>query len=303
MNFFDLFPISYRNFAVAAFAVVLGVISHMPVSSAQNWDAIEIKSQAVRPNLFMLQGKGGNIGLLNGSDGAVLIDSQFAPLSEKLLIHIEQLGVTKPRFLVNTHWHRDHTDGNANFAGTGLEILAHRHVRDRLENRGSAGESSGLPALTFQEQMTLYLNEEKIDLHYVGPAHTDGDVIVHFVGLDVIHMGDTYFNGLYSFFDRSSGGSFDGLVAALNKGLQLAGPNTLIIPGHGKLSTIEELRWHRDHLVEIGERVRQAMLAGLDRSDFIAGLPTVDIEADYGGSFKVMKAEKFLALVWDDLAS
>ena len=274
-------------------------------ANAQNWAAVEIRTVPVADGLFMLQGRGGNIGVSVGDDGVFLIDDQFAPLNDKILAAIKALSDQPVRFLLNTHWHGDHTGGNEAFGKAGTVIVAHDRVRDRLAQKlargGEADGTAGLPVITFSESITFHLNGEAVVVTRQPPAHTDGDAIVHFPEANVLHMGDIYFNGLYSFFDGSSGGSFDGMIAALDWALARADDETRIIPGHGALSDRRELEDHLTRLKAIRARTQAAIDKGQSLRDFVASKPTADFETTYTGSYKVMEADKFLSLVYTDL--
>ncbi len=275
---------------------------------ADQWEKVEIKQKALSKTVTMLTGRGGNMALSVGPEAVVLVDDQFAPLTEKIQAAIAERTARPVDFVLNTHWHGDHTGGNENFGRAGALIFAHERVRERLLDRHFAEQAGGfledprLPVVTFSEAISFHLNGEEIRVLHVQPAHTDGDAIVHFTGSDVIHLGDVFFNGLYSFFDRGSGGSFTGMIAALEQGLALAGPRTKIIPGHGPLASRFDLAEHIQRLKEIRARTLRAIEAGQSKEDFIASQPTADLEAAFLGRYKVMPAEKFLGLVYDDLA-
>ena len=293
--------------AVLGVAIFAGLVA--PVQSrAQSFADVTVRAIQLSDGIYMLTGRGGNIGLSVGADGAYLIDDQFAPLTEKILAAVAAITDQPIRFVINTHWHQDHTGGNENLGNRGAVILAHDHVRRRLLARNFPDQSDSfvsspsLPVITFNDVVTLHLNGESVRIFKVPAAHTDGDVIVHFTGSNVIHMGDLFFNGLYTFFDRSSGGSFDGMIAALSIGLELADEETRIIPGHGPLATRRDLEAHRDRMVEIRARTLAAIEAGTSVKDFIAAEPTADLAAAYDGTYQVMKPEKFLEIVYQDLS-
>jgi glyoxylase-like metal-dependent hydrolase (beta-lactamase superfamily II) len=221
-------------------------------AAQQNFDSAQIVTQQVAPGIYMLIGPGGNIGVSAGEDGVFLIDDQYAPLTERVLAALAAITDEPVRFVLNTHWHQDHTGGNENLGGAGALIVAHENVRVRmsveqmLEFGGQAtrvppSPKAALPVVTFAEDVTLHLNGHEIHAFHVDHAHTDGDAIVHFRDADVVHMGDVYFNGGFPFIDTSSGGSIDGVIAAVDETLALIGADTKVIPGHGPLATRADL--------------------------------------------------------------
>jgi glyoxylase-like metal-dependent hydrolase (beta-lactamase superfamily II) len=287
----------------------------------QDFSKVEIKTIQLGQGLAMLQGAGGNIGVSVGPDGVFLIDDQYAPLSKKIRtairVWIGELAKEQNakasrddiRFVLNTHWHGDHTGGNENLGESGALIIAHDHVRDRLRteqflslgNRQiPAAPKLAWPILTFDEGVTFHLNGHTIEAIHVEAAHTDGDAIVYFHESDVLHMGDTYFAGMYPFIDTSSGGGIDGMIAAANRGLAIAGTKTRIIPGHGPLSTRRDLEATRDMLVNVRDRVLKLLESGHDRDQVVAEHPTQSHDEAYGGGF--MKPGMFTGIVYDSLA-
>ena len=256
---------------LVSFALVFAVA---PAAAAQvNYDTVQVRTVKVGDGVYMLQGAGGNIGVSVGSDGVILIDDQFAPLSDKIKAAVAALG-GPIRFLLNTHWHGDHTGGNENFAKSGVVIVAHENVRRRmsveqfvaaLNQRVPASPTGALPVVTFTDAVTFYLNGDSINVFHVAPAHTDGDAIIWFRRANVIHMGDTFFNGRYPLIDLSSGGSIDGMVGAADRVLAVADANTKIIPGHGPLGDRAALQAYRTMLATIRDRIRQAVTAGRTR--------------------------------------
>jgi len=280
------------------------------VAAQQDFDKVEIKTFDLGSGLAMLQGAGGNIGVSTGPDGVFLIDDQYAPLTEKILAAIRQLSEEPVRIVVNTHWHGDHTGGNENLGGAGVLILAHHQVRARLSHEQfiairnlkiPASAKSAWPVVTFEEGITLHLNGQTIEVTHVEPAHTDGDSIVYFREADLLHMGDTYFAGMYPFIDTSSGGRIDGMIAAADRGLAIAGPKTRIIPGHGPLSSREDLSRTREMLISIRDRVRNLIGEGLDRNQVVAKKPSAEFDDLYGGGF--MKPDNFVGIVFDSLGT
>lgn len=266
-----------------------------------------IETTRLSEAVHMLRGRGGNIAISVGVDGVVMIDDQFAPASKVIADAVAAIDKRPIRFVVNTHWHGDHTGGNKNFKAMGATIVAHANVRAEMIGRwfkdanGAFVASDALPTITFSDRISFHLNGETIEIVKVPASHTDGDAIVHFTGSDVLHMGDVFFNGLYTFFDGSSGGRFAGMIEALEIGLSLAGPDTKIIPGHGALATRDDLERHLGHLKVIRERTLAAIAQGQPVDEFIASRPTADLEQAFDGTYKVMAAEKFLRFVYVSL--
>ena len=262
----------------------------------------------VAEGVYMLMGEGGNIGLSVGDDGVFAIDSQFAPLTEKIQAAIATLSDEPIRFLLNTHWHFDHTGGNENFTNTGTVIVAHNNVRERMSrDQFIAGlgmevptsSPAALPIVTFSEDITFHFNGETIHANHVNPAHTDGDSIVHFASANVIHTGDVYFNGLYPFIDVSSGGGIDGMIAAVDRVLAMADDETQIIPGHGALSTKAELADYRVMLVTVRDRMQAAIASGASIEEILAMDLNADYDATLGNGF--LTPEQFTRILYADL--
>ncbi len=240
--------------------------------------------------LHMLTGQGGNIGVLSGPDGVFMIDDQFAPLSEKILAAVAGISDQPLRFVVNTHWHFDHTGGNQNMAKEGAMLVAHDNVRVRMSTDQKvaafgrtvpAAPKEALPVLTYQDGVTFHLNGQAIHLMHIPGAHTDGDTIIHFPGADLVHMGDTLFNGFYPFIDVGSGGNINGMIAAIDRVMEFAGPETKIIPGHGPLADKAALKRNRDMLATVRSRVMEQAKAGKTLEDIIA----MDLMADYNAQW------------------
>ena len=257
-------------------------------------------------SIHMITGRGGNIAVSVGPDGVVMIDDQFAPASKAIAAAIKAIDDRPIRFVINTHWHGDHTGGNKNFTALGATIVAHDNVRAEMLRRwfkDSEGfvASDAMPTVTFRDRISFHLNGETVEITKVPASHTSGDAIVHFTGSDVLHMGDVFFNGLYTFFDGSSGGRFDGMIESLKIGQEIAGPDTKIVPGHGGLASRRDLERHIERLEIVRQRTVDAIANGVSKQDFIASKPTQDLEDDFGAGYKVMDAAKFLQLVYYDL--
>ena len=227
--------------AIAAFA-----LAALPAPAQQDFSKVEIKATKLTGTTYMLTGAGGNIGLSAGEDAVFVIDDQFAPLTPRILAAIAAITPKPVKFVLNTHWHFDHTGGNENLGKAGAIIVAHHNVRKRMSTdqviefinmKTRPDPKEALPVLTFSADMTFHINGEEVRAIHMPNAHTDGDSVVHFTGSDVVHMGDIYFNGFYPFIDAESGGSADGVVAACDKVLAFVTDKTRIIPGHGPLSS------------------------------------------------------------------
>ena len=272
----------------------------------QNFDQVQIQTEKLADGVYMLTGSGGNIGVCAGEDGVLMIDSQYAPLTEKIRAAVDAISDQPIRFLINTHWHSDHTGGNENLAKKGAVIFAHENVRKRMSTNQSifgndvpASSKAALPVVTFDQGMTFYLNGNEIELLHIPHAHTDGDVLVHFPKPDVLHTGDIYFEGMYPFIDVSSGGSIDGMIRAVDKVLAMIDEDTIIIPGHGPLSNKEKLQGYRKMLATIRERVAQHLNDGKTLEEILAARPTQEFDAAMGQGF--MNGERFVGLVYDSL--
>ena len=270
---------------------------------------VEIKTTEVGDGIYMLTGQGGNMGVSAGPDGVFLIDDQFAPLSEKIKSAIAALADQPVRFLLNTHWHPDHTGGNETMGKAGTVIVAHNNVRKRLavdnfiEMFGMdapATDITGLPVITFDSSLTFHLNGGEIIVSHVSNAHTDGDSIVWFRDVNVIHTGDIYFAGMYPFIDTDSGGSIAGTINALEQVLAMSDDKTVIIPGHGPVSNKSSLLAYTDMLKTISSTIGK-MIAGQSTLEQIqAAEPTRDFDGKYGDGF--IKNTAFVDMLYKDMA-
>lgn len=288
--------------------LAVAVLAAAPAAAQQDFSAVEIKADKLAEGVYMLTGAGGNLGLSVGKSGAFLIDGQYGPLSEKILAAVKAINPEPLRLLLNTHWHGDHVGGNENLSRAGALLVAHENVRRRMSSeqfmkpfgrKVPPSPEGALPVVTFADAVTFYWNGDEIRAFHVDPAHTDGDVVVHFVKADVIHMGDLFFNGGYPFIDTSSGGRIDGVIAAADKVLALAGANTKIIPGHGPLATKTDLQSYRDTLSTLRGRIAGLKASGKTRDEVVAAKPTADHDAKLGAGF--MKGDVWVGLVYDSL--
>ena len=280
-----------------------------PVWAQQDFSTVEIETVPVADGVYMLVGAGGNIGLSVGEDGAFVIDDQYAPLSEKILAAIAAITDADVEFLVNTHYHGDHTGGNEAFGAAGALIFAHDNVRARMSTAQfreifdqsiPASPAGALPVVTFSDEMTFHWNGDTIRALHVAPAHTDGDTILHFQNANVIHMGDNFFNGVYPFIDVGSGGDINGIIAAGYRALAIANEDTAIIPGHGPLSDAAGLAAWLDVLKVTRVSMQSLIDQGLSEDEAVAARPTAEFDGQYGGGF--MNPENFSRLLYQSLS-
>ncbi len=259
---------------------------------AQSFDDVEIETVDHGSSIYTLYGAGGNIGLSVGGDGVLMIDDQFAPLSDKILAAVAELSDQPVTYLLNTHWHGDHVGGNVALEEQGAIILAHDNVRTRMsveqvqeifERTVPASPTSALPVITFSESATIHFNGHEIHVFHAEAGHTDGDSIVHFRDLNIVHMGDTLFTGRLPFIDFASGGSIYGAIAAQEKVLELADEKTVIVPGHGKVGNKEDLIAARDLLVLIRDAIQPLVDQGLTAEEIMAAMPLTPLGLEYGG--------------------
>jgi glyoxylase-like metal-dependent hydrolase (beta-lactamase superfamily II) len=293
-----------RRLAVGLFLLSLPGVP----AAAQNFDTVTVRVVPVTRGVAMLVGAGGNLAVAWGDDATFLVDDQFAPLTEKIRAAIATLTNQPVRFVLNTHWHLDHVGGNENLGKAGALIVAHDNVRVRMStdqfskffNRTTPASPKGaLPVVTFTDAVTFHLNGDEINAVHIPPAHTDGDALVWFKRANVIHMGDTYFNGRYPFIDLESGGSLEGVIGAADRALGIANDSTRIIPGHGELSNKTELARYRDALVAARDRVKKLIAEGKTLDQIIAAKPMAEYDDRMGKGF--INPESFLRTVYTSL--
>ncbi len=274
-------------------------------NSISAFDDVKITSTEVTSNIHMLVGKGGNVGVFVGKDGTFIIDDQFAPLSEKLMNEIKKVGGNAPTFLLNTHFHGDHSGGNENFGKKGAMIVSHDNVRKRLLAGSEIKEfgmvsppapAEALPILTFDSKMHFHINGDDVAAIHVPNAHTDGDSFIHFKNANVIHAGDIFFNGFYPFIDSSHGGSVKGVISAVTAILALSNDETKIIPGHGPLASKADLEAYKQMLEAAYMSLSQLKAKGLSKSQVISKKPLQTIDKEWSDG--MFSSDKWIEVIY-----
>ena len=271
-----LFALSFAALATVAYAQ----------APQPDFSKVEIKTTKISDNFYTLDGQGGTIGVLVGADGIFMVDSQFAPLSQKIAAAIHQISDKPIRFMVNTHVHGDHTGGNENFAKLGATIFARDELRFRLAHPapgangapGAPAPAAALPVVTYEGPVTIHMDGEEVQLIPIRRAHTDGDTLVHFVSNDVLMTGDYFRSIQFPNIDLTNGGSLNGMIEGLGVTIGMAGPNTKIIPGHGPMVDRAALIAHRDMIIAIRDKVAALVQQGKSVDEVLAAKPTSDYD-------------------------
>jgi len=291
---------------VASVAIALcAALAH--AQGAPDFSKVEIKANKVTDKFYTLDGQGGTIGVLFGPDGVFMVDTQFAPLSDKIAAAIKRLTPQPIKFVVNTHVHGDHTGGDENFGKMGATIISREELRYRLAHPnpqangtpGAAMPAAGLPRMTYRDLLTMRMNGEEIQLIAIPRAHTDGDTMVYFPGLDVIMTGDFYRSVQYPNVDRANGGSLQGLLDGLGAVIGRAGPNTKIVPGHGATVDRNAVIAHRDMAMTVRDRVARLVEQGKSEDEAVAAKVTADLDAKV--QEPGMTSERFVRQVYQEL--
>jgi glyoxylase-like metal-dependent hydrolase (beta-lactamase superfamily II) len=266
----------------------------------------QFSQEKLSDNLYMLSGKGGNLAVSTGTDGILLIDDDYADMADKTRAAIKAISDEPVKFLINTHWHFDHTGGNEMLGDSGTIIVAHDNVRERLLNGGfitafnldvAPANKKALPVLTFAQSMSFHWNNDTIDvIHPSGAAHTDGDAVILFKNDNVLHMGDLYFNKMYPFIDASSGGSMKGVIDSVTMLLDKIDDKTRVIPGHGLLSNKAELLEYRNMLQAVYSKVLALKTSGKTLEQVVAAKPTAAFDEKWNGGF--LKADAWVGIIY-----
>jgi len=298
-----------KKLVLTALASGLLALASVPAAAQQDFTKVEVKAEKLAEGVFMLTGAGGNIGVSAGPDGVFMIDSQYAPLTDKIKAAIAGISPLPVRFLLNTHWHGDHVGGNENLGKTGVVIVAQENVRKRMSAEQvikafnqtvPPSPAVALPLVTFVDAVSFHVNGDDIDAFHVPPAHTDGDAIVYFRKANVLHMGDTFFNEMYPFVDLSTGGSIAGMIGACGRGLSMGDASTKVIPGHGPSGNKADLKAFRDMLVASRDAVAPLVKAGKTLDEAKAAKPTAALDEKWGKGF--LKPDVWVSIVYADLS-
>ena len=274
-----------------------------PAAAAPDFSKVEIKATKIGANFYTLDGQGGTIGVLTGPDGVLMVDSQFAPLTDKIVAAIKQISDCPIRFLINTHVHGDHTGGNENLGKMGVTILARDELRARLAAPPSPGRpapAAALPLITFRGPLTFHMDGEDVQLIPVPVAHTDGDTMVRFPGVDVIMTGDFYRSVGYPNIDRANGGTLKGMLEGFTAVINLAGPATKIIPGHGAVVDKTAVAAHREMFIAIRDKVAGLVRQNKTQEEVVAAKLTADFDAKVPGA-TAMTADRFVGQLFQEL--
>ncbi len=267
----------------------------------QDFDKVDVKTHDLGHGIYMLRGVGGNIGLSVGADGVFMIDSDIIPVSDKIMAAVATVTDKPVNYIINTHWHGDHTGANAVLGASGTVIVAHDNVRSRMvaAQGQTASPESAFPVLTFSQTSTFYYNGHEIHAYHPAHAHTDGDAIILFKDINVIHAGDVLFNGLFPFIDTASGGSVDGYIQGLKSILANADGDTKIIPGHGPLASKVDVKTNLDMLVEAKATMNGLIAAGRSLDEIHAENPYADLDAVW--SWQFINTKRFTAQMYNAL--
>jgi glyoxylase-like metal-dependent hydrolase (beta-lactamase superfamily II) len=296
-----------------AFLLALAVMTVSAEARPQappDYSKVEIKTTKITDHFYTLEGQGGTIGVLVGSDGVFMVDSEFAPLSDKIVAAVKQITDAPIRFLVDTHFHGDHTGGNENFAKMGVTIIARDELRKRLADgapavNGAAARPpvppAALPMITYEGKMTIHMDDENVELNPIPRAHTDGDTMVGFPENNVIMTGDFYRSVGYPNIDRANGGTLNGMIDGLAYLVYHSGPDTKIIPGHGPIVAKERVRLTREMILALRDKVAALIQQGKSEQEVLAAHPTADYDAKVPQGPET--ADRFVSQLYQELKS
>ena len=280
---------------IAASPLVYSTIN--PANAQDRFADVEVKATAIKGSVHMLTGAGGNIGVSAGEDGVLIIDDQFAPLAEKIAAQLGELGSDKPKYVINTHYHGDHTGSNAFFhSHKGATILAHENVRVRLANDEKI-KPEALPTITYEDGIKIYFNDETLHVMHLAVGHTDGDSVVWFEQPNVMHTGDLFFNGRFPYIDQGAGGNVEGYMDSVKQLLAKIDDDTVIIPGHGDMSNKQEYTAFLSMITETFDYVKALKQGGKTLED-VKAMGLDDKWADWSWNF--INEEKWIETLYKD---
>jgi len=270
-----------------------------------DWDKTPVEDRDLGHGVHMLESFGGNIGVLAGDQGVLLVDAEWPQLHAKVVAAVSRISRRPVRYLVNTHWHWDHVGGDGLFGKAGAVIFSSEQTRDYIVEAQKQHDApytpdpAALPVVTIANGTRFHLGGQTVEIIHVPPAHTNGDLIVRFVEADVIQTGDTFFHGFYPDIDQPHGGTIDGMIALYDTLYKMCGPNTRIIPGHGPVANRDDVREYQEMLREVRNRVAEAVAAGMSEEQLLASHPLDDLDVKWGGN--LIKQPYLLAIVYEEL--
>lgn len=298
----------YKKLGIAAVLTAQMMISSPIQAQGQDYSKVQITAEDLGGGVHALFGAGGNLGVSAGPDGVFLIDDQYAPMSVKIKAAIAKISDKPVKFLINTHWHFDHTGGNENFGNDGTIIIAHDNVRkmmredqliDLFNAKIPAAPKVALPVITFNDTTTFHLNGDTIFVKHMPPAHTTGDSVVYFHKANVLHTGDLFFNGIYPFIDVQNGGTVDGMIANAGSILKMVNAETKIIPGHGPMAKKQDVVAFQSMLTILRNNVRALIAEGKNKEQVLAAKPSATLDAQWADGF--LSPDAFTGIVYDSL--
>jgi glyoxylase-like metal-dependent hydrolase (beta-lactamase superfamily II) len=292
--------------------IMMSVVPAATIGAQQppDFSQVQIKTTKIGGNFYTLEGQGGTIGVLAGPDGVLMVDAQFAPLSDKIIAAIKQISDGRIRFLINTHVHGDHTGGNENIAKTGATILARENLRARLAKPGPLANGQpgvpappmALPILTYDSQITIRMNGEEVVLVPVPVAHTDGDTMVYFPTANVIMTGDFYRSTGYPNIDRANGGTMNGMLSGFDAIVRLGRSDTRIIPGHGAIVDKRAVMAHKEMMMAVRDKVQALVRQNKTQEEAIAAKPAAEFDSKVTGA-TAATADRFVGQLYQELTS
>lgn len=289
-----------KQVTISVIAGAVAALLAVPAAAQTDFDKVEIRAEEIAPGVAVLFGAGGNIAVSYGEDATVMIDDQFAPLSAKIEKAVADLGATPVKYVVNTHWHFDHTGGNENFGKTGATIFAHDNVRVRMAGGDKPSPRVALPVVTYDKGLRLHLNSDTMNLMFLGGGHTDGDSVVIWEEKNIVHMGDLYFKiSGFPFVDVNSGGSVVNALASLDMVIDMIDDETKVIPGHGPMSNKAELIAYRAMMANAVARVTALQQQGMTLEQAVAAKPLAGIERGEG----FIGPDAFVTAIWKSIAN